>query len=244
MTTPTIPTHVAIVMDGNGRWAKQRLMPRAMGHRAGVKSVRRALDFCGAQGIKVLSLFTLSIENFLHRPVAEVNFLLSLLTEMFSQNIDELHEKNVCIRVVGDLSVFSEEIQNQIQGAVTRTQHNQGLVLILALNYSGRWDIMQAAKKFAGAVLEKKGTPSECEEKEFAQFLCLSDLPEPDLFIRTSGEQRISNFFLWQLAYTELFFTDVYWPDFDDKVFAEAIAVFQKRERRFGLTGEQVAKRK
>ncbi|MDP1574909.1 MAG: polyprenyl diphosphate synthase [Coxiellaceae bacterium] len=239
-----IPTHVAIVMDGNGRWAKQRLLPRVMGHRAGVKSVRRAIDFCGAEGIKILSLFTLSIENFLYRPVTEVEFLLSLLIDMFTKNIDELHEKNVCIRVAGDISVFSQEIQHQIQRAITRTQHNDGLILVLALNYSGRWDIMQAAKKFAEAVLEKKYTLPDCEEKDFSQFLCLNDLPEPDLFIRTSGEQRISNFFLWQLAYTELFFTEIFWPDFDEKIFAEAIVAFQKRERRFGLTGEQVAKNK
>ena len=241
MTPPIIPTHVAIVMDGNGRWAKQRLMPRAMGHRAGVKSVRRAIDFCGVEGIKVLSLFTLSIENFLYRPATEVEFLLSLLTDMFTKNIDELHEKNVRIRVVGDLSVFSQDIQDHIQRAIIRTEQNDGLTLVLALNYSGRWDIMQAAKKFAASVLEKACYLPDCKDSDFSRFLSLSDLPEPDLFIRTSGEQRISNFFLWQLAYTELFFTNVFWPDFDDKVFAEAIAVFQKRERRFGLTGEQVA---
>lgn len=235
-----IPRHIAIVMDGNGRWAKQRLMPRAMGHRAGVKSVRRAIDFCHGHDIKILSLFTLSIENFISRPQKEVGFLVELLSEMLSKNLAELHDKGVQIRIAGDISVFSSAIQSQIKAAEMLTKNNTQLTLVLALNYSGRWDIVQAAQKIAACVQTRSLDVSSIDEKTFATFLSLQDLPEPDLFIRTSGEQRISNFFLWQLAYTELYFAEAYWPDFDETIFKAALAAFQARERRFGLTSEQL----
>lgn len=238
--TSPLPQHIAIIMDGNGRWAKRRLMPRALGHRAGAKSVRRAIDFCSQRGISILSLFALSVENFLNRPQDEVQFLVSLLSELFEKNIDELHSKNVCVRVIGDISVFPLEVQTQMKRGIQRTKDNTGLTLVFAINYSGRWDILQAAQEFAKAVQAQTINNTLATEKDFSQFLCLSDLPEPDLFIRTSGEQRISNFFLWQLAYTELFFTDTFWPDFDEHTFDEALKAYQKRERRFGLTGEQV----
>jgi undecaprenyl diphosphate synthase len=229
-----MPHHISIIMDGNGRWASRRLMPRVAGHRAGAKSVRRAIDFCVKNKISVLSLFALSVENFQFRPESEVKFLISLLIELLVKNLDEMHQNRIRIRVMGDLSVFEPDVQAQIEHAQSTTKENDGLVLVVAINYSGRWDIFQASQRFAQYLIEKNKNPFEAEEKEFAQFLCLHDLPEPDLLIRTSGEQRISNFMLWQFAYTELYFADVFWPDFDETVFQQAIDVFQKRERRFG----------
>lgn len=239
--TSNMPRHVAIVMDGNGRWAKQRLMPRIFGHRAGVKAVQRAIDFCKDNGIQVLSLFALSVENFQSRPESEVKFLVSLLSDTLVKNLERLHRNHIRIRIMGDFSVFPAAVRTQIEEAQSLTQYNSGLTLVVAIHYSGRWDIFQAAKKFAQHVAEKKCDPATVTEKDFSQFLCIADLPEPDLFIRTSGEQRISNFMLWQIAYAELFFADELWPDFNEASFAKAIAVFQKRERRFGLTGEQIA---
>lgn len=239
MTNSAIPSHVAIIMDGNGRWAKRRLMPRGMGHRAGVKAAQNAIDYCLKHRIPVLTLFALSVENFLHRPKEELKLLFSLFSDMLTKHLKALHEKQVRIRVVGDISVFSEAMQAQIQEATTLTINNAAMQLVLALNYSGRWDITQAAKQFAQAV-SHKNLNENASESDFAKFLSLADLPDPDLFIRTSGEQRISNFYLWQLAYTELYFTDAFWPDFDSAIFDSAIAAFQHRERRFGLTSEQL----
>lgn len=236
-----MPRHIAIVMDGNGRWAKKRLMPRILGHRAGVKAVRKSIDYCIDNRIGVLTLFALSVENFLSRPMSEVQFLISLLSDMLTKNIIELHEKNVRIRIIGDHSVFNATILQQIHHAEALTKNNTGLILVIALHYSGRWDILNAAKKFAAHAIENKIDLQAVTENDLAPFFCLHDLPEPDLFIRTSGEQRISNFLLWQLAYTELCFVDAFWPDFDENTFSNAIASFQKRERRFGLTGEQIA---
>ena len=244
MSNSGVPTHVAIVMDGNGRWAKQRLMPRILGHRAGVQAVRRAIDFCITHQIQILSLFALSVENFVSRPLAEVQFLVQVLADSMEKYVTELHEKNIRIRLIGDFSVFDSLIQEKLRHAQLLTKNNTGLILLVALHYSGRWDIVQAAKQFAQHAIENNEDVNAATEKDFAQFLCAQDLPEPDLFIRTSGEQRMSNFFLWQSAYTELYFTDVYWPDFDDTAFSAAIATFQKRERRFGLTGEQLVARK
>ena len=235
-----MPRHVAIVMDGNGRWAAKRFMPRMMGHRAGVKAVRMAVDFCARHKIEVLSLFALSVENFQSRPTTEVGFLTHLLSDSLFKNLEELHQNNVRIRIMGDLSVFPDVVQTQVREAELKTKNNVGLTLVLAIHYSGRWDIFQAAQKFAQYVVQKQLDSTTLLEKDFAQFLCLSDLPEPDLFIRTSGELRISNFMLWQTAYTELCFLDLFWPEFNDAAFMEAIQAFQKRERRFGLTCEQV----
>lgn len=240
-STSKMPRHVAIVMDGNGRFAKKRFMPRAFGHRAGVAAVKKAIEFSSNNNIEVLSLFALSVENYQSRPSAEVQFLTALLSEALLDNLDGMHKNNIRIRVMGDLSVFEPALQEQYQQAQDHTKNNTGLTLVLAIHYGGRWDILQASKKFARYVLDNELNPSELSEKDFSQFLCLSDLPEPDLFIRTSGEQRISNFMLWQFAYTELFFTDVFWPDFNEEIYRAAIAAFQKRERRFGLTGEQIA---
>ncbi len=223
-----MPRHVAIIMDGNGRWAKQRFMPRFMGHRAGAKIIRKVIDFCVKYKIGVLSLFALSVENFQARPESEVRFLMSLFSDLLIKNLDEMHGNGIRIRIVGDLSALDPDIQAQIQHAEAITKNNTTLTFVIAVNYSGRWDIFQAAQQFAKIATEQSN------EKDFSSFLCLSDLPEPDLLIRTSGEKRISNFMLWQFAYTELFFTDVFWPDFDEQLFADAIDSFQKRERRFG----------
>lgn len=229
-----IPNHVSIVMDGNGRWAQKRFMQRIAGHRAGVKAVQKAIDFCIKNHIKILSLFALSVENVLSRPDSEVQFLITLLSDVLKKNLDELHAKNIRISIIGDFTVFGASVLEQIYHAQTLTKHNTGLHLVVALHYSGRWDILHAAQQFAQHLMDHNLKPSTQTEKDFAQFICLHDVPEPDLLIRTSGEKRISNFLLWQLAYTELYFTDVFWPDFDETVFEAAIADFQKRERRFG----------
>lgn len=240
-STPKMPRHVAIVMDGNGRFAKKRFMPRAFGHRAGVAAVKKAIEFSSNNNIEVLSLFALSVENYQSRPTAEVQFLTGLLSEALLDNLDGMHKNNIRIRVMGDLSVFDPILQEQYNQAQDHTKNNTGLTLVLAIHYGGRWDILQASKKFARYIVDNQLNPEDLSEKDFSQFLCIADLPEPDLFIRTSGEQRISNFMLWQFAYTELFFTDVFWPDFNEQIYRDAIAAFQKRERRFGLTGEQIA---
>lgn len=227
--------HVAIIMDGNGRWAAKRLLPRIAGHRAGSKAVRRAIDYSVQHQIPVLSLFALSVENFLSRPTREVQFLITLFTSSLKKNLQEMHDNHIRIRFIGDLTVFSESVQQQARDAESLTKNNNGLTLVIAINYSGRWDILQAAQKFSQYVITKHLSPTECTEKEFASFLCTQDLPEPDLLIRTSGEQRISNFMLWQLAYTELCFVKQCWPDFDEHVFSRVIDDFYQRERRFGM---------
>src|SRR3990167_3455542 len=234
------PKHIAIVMDGNGRWAKQRLMPRIAGHRSGVKSVRMVIDFCVENNIEVLSLFALSVENFQARPKLEVQFLTALLSDSLLKNLDDMHRNRVRIRIVGDLSVFNHGAQLEMRRAETVTKDNNGLNLVIAINYSGRWDILQATQRFAQHIIDQKINIATTTEQDFAPFLCLHDLPEPDLLIHTSGEQRISNFMLWQLAYTELFFTNACWPDFDEQILNTAIATFQKRDRRFGKIAEKI----
>jgi len=235
-----LPKHVAIVMDGNGRWAKRRKLPRVAGHRAGRKSVRRVIEFAVEHGIEVLTLFALSIENRNARPASEIQLLMSLFLDSLEKNTGELHEKNVRVRIIGERSDFSDKLRRQINKTEETTKNNTGLTLVIAINYSGRWDIVQAAKRAAADIFENKRTPSDITESVFQKYLCLNDLPEPDLLIRTSGEQRISNFMLWQFAYTEMFFPDVHWPDFDAAVFQRALDVYASRERRFGLTSEQL----
>ena len=226
-------------MDGNGRWAKRKRLPRVAGHRAGAKAVRRAIEFSVEQGIEVLTLFALSIENRNSRPASEVQLLMSLFLESLENNTKELREKNICVRIVGDRSDLSDKLLRQIHETEDETKNNNGLTLAIAINYSGRWDILQATQRIATAVSEKKIAADAITEAIFQEYLCLSDLPEPDLLIRTSGEQRISNFMLWQFAYTEMFFPEVYWPDFNATVYQEALDIYASRERRFGLTGEQ-----
>ncbi len=232
--------HVALVMDGNGRWARSRLLPRIAGHRAGAQAVRGALEFSIEQNLQALTLFALSVENFNLRPPHEIQLLLKLFIESLKNNIVELNEKNVRIRIIGDRSPFDEYLLRQIEHSEQLTAHNSGLQLVMAINYSGRWDITQAARRLSQQVLDRQLSPVDITSASVQQYLCLSDLPEPDLLIRTGGEQRISNFMLWQFAYTEMFFTDIYWPEFDRAAFQQAIDFYYSRQRRFGRTSEQV----
>ncbi len=233
------PRHIAIIMDGNGRWAQKRFMPRAVGHQAGVKTVRKIVEFCIAEKVEILTLFAFSSENW-RRPQIEVTFLIELFISTLRTEIHKLHSNNIQLRFIGDKSAFPDVLQDTMNEGEEKTRQNNALTLVIAVNYGGRWDIAQATKKIALSL--KKGELSEdvIDEKLISQYLSLSDLPEPDLFIRTGGEQRVSNFMLWQLAYTELYFTDTLWPDFNEQSMVEAIQSFKKRQRRFGHTGEQI----
>lgn len=234
------PRHVAIVMDGNGRWAQQRSLPRAAGHRAGAKAVRRIVRACGERGIEVLTLFAFSSENW-RRPPREVELLMNLFLTTLRGEIRRLEAANVRLRFIGDRSAFSEKLQDYITKAEQQTARNTGLTLVIAANYGGRWDLVQAARRLAEEVAEGRLQPGAVTMDVLHRYTCLSDLPEPDLFIRTGGEQRISNFLLWQMAYTELYFTDRLWPDYGADDLDVACATFASRQRRFGQTGEQVA---
>ncbi|ADE15544.1 undecaprenyl diphosphate synthase [Nitrosococcus halophilus Nc 4] len=234
-----IPRHVAIIMDGNGRWAKQRNRPRFYGHRAGVEAVEEILQACTNAGVQVLTLFAFSSENW-HRPSQEVQLLMDLFKSALSSRLDRLQEWNVRLRIIGDRNGLSEELRSEIAKAEALTATNKGITLVVAANYGGRWDITQAAKQVAVKVENKQMTSDSITPEVFAAHLSIADLPEPDLFIRTGGEQRVSNFLLWQLAYTEFYFTDILWPDFDKTAFAVAIETFLQRERRFGRTSDQV----
>ncbi len=235
----TVPRHVAMIMDGNGRWAKKRFLPRIAGHRAGVETVRNAVQVCGQYGIEVLTLFAFSSENW-RRPQSEVSLLMDLFLTALGRETRRLHENNVRLKIVGERGVFSEKLQGKILEAEQLTAANTGLTLVIAANYGGRWDVAQAARIVAQKVEMKEMQVSQITEETLAQNLSMYGLPEPDLFIRTGGEERISNFLLWQLAYTELYFTDTLWPDFNTSLFEEALVSFSKRQRRFGRTGDQV----
>ncbi len=235
-----LPRHIAIVMDGNGRWAQQRSLLRAAGHREGAKAVRRIVKVCGERGIKVLTLFAFSSENW-QRPRPEVEALMSLFLTTLRREIRRLDAANVRMRFIGDRGAFAATLQDYIAKAEQRTAANTGLTLVIAANYGGRWDIAQACRRVAEDAAAGRLRPSDINVDRVHQYTCLADLPEPDLFIRTGGEQRISNFLLWQLAYTELYFTDRLWPDFDVEDLDAACAAFASRQRRFGQTSEQVA---
>jgi undecaprenyl diphosphate synthase len=230
--------HVAIVPDGNGRWANKRFLPRAAGHHAGAQAVRQAVEFSISQQLEVLSLFALSVENFSHRPLHEVQILLKLFFESLQSNLPELNEKRVRLRIIGDREPFDASLKKQIELSEQLTAANTGLQLVMALNYSGRWDITQAARAIANKVAAGQIDPAEVNETLLQRHLCLADLPEPDLLIRTGNEQRISNFMLWQFAYTELYFTEIYWPAFREAQFEEALQAYSKRQRRFGYSSE------
>jgi len=234
-----LPRHIAIIMDGNGRWAKQRHLPRTAGHHAGVGAVRRTVEYCARNGIAALTLFAFSSENW-RRPQEEVSVLMGLFLSTLEKETQKLHQNNVRMRIVGDRSAFAPELQERMAAAERMTADNSGLNLSIAANYGGRWDITQAARRLAHEVAAGRLAADQVTEQQLESLLCLGDLPEPDLFIRTGGEQRISNFLLWQLAYTELYFTPVLWPDFDEQTLAEAIADYAGRQRRFGYTGDQV----
>ncbi len=239
MTHSRIPRHIAIIMDGNGRWAKKRFLPRYAGHKAGVETVRQILKLCAEQKIKVLTLFAFSSENW-RRPKKEVSLLMELFMTALQREVKRLDKNNVRLRIIGVREAFSEKLQELIHEAEKRTEHNSGLTLNIAANYGGHWDIVEAAKRLAEKVEQGTLKSQEINESLFAEQLCLADLPEPDLFIRTGGEKRISNFLLWQLAYTEMHLTETLWPDFDKAAFMEALNSFSARQRRFGRTSEQV----
>jgi undecaprenyl diphosphate synthase len=234
-----VPNHVAIVMDGNGRWASQRFLPRFVGHRAGVKAVRKTVEECLNRGIRVLTLFAFSSENW-RRPTQEVNLLLELFLLTLDQETESLHTSGVRLLIIGDRSAFSQALQDKIAVAEDMTRHNSRLTLIIAINYGGRWDICQAVRRIAQKVSQCEVRADEITEALIAAHLSLAGYPEPDLFIRTGGEQRVSNFLLWQMAYSEFHFTQTLWPDFDEKAFGDALTDYANRQRRFGRTGEQI----
>jgi undecaprenyl diphosphate synthase len=248
-----VPRHVAIIMDGNGRWAKQRFMPRVAGHKRGVESVRETVKACGELGIKYLTLFAFSSENW-RRPADEVSVLMQLFIRALESEVAKLHNNGIRFRVVGDLSAFDQRIRDLIASGEELTRDNDKLTLTVAANYGGRWDILQAANKAQQAKLEHwrasqginapEAAPmlglSPVTEAELGQYLSMSYAPEPDLFIRTGGEERVSNFLLWQLAYSEFYFTTELWPDFGRAGLLKAIESYRTRERRFGRTSEQL----
>jgi undecaprenyl diphosphate synthase len=234
-----IPRHVAIIMDGNGRWAQRQGKPRHAGHRAGVKSVRSSVEHSVKQGVEVLTLFAFSSENW-QRPEKEVSMLMELFMAALKSEVKKLDKNNVRLKIIGDRSAFSEKLQRQIQQAEDRTAENSGLILQIAANYGGRWDITQSVRKLAGDVQKGKLDPRDIDEDSIRRSLCFAGLPDVDLFIRTGGDLRISNFILWQAAYAELYFTPELWPDFNEQAYQRALDDFAGRQRRFGKTGEQV----
>lgn len=233
-----VPRHVAVVMDGNGRWAEKRFQPRIFGHRAGVKSVRACVESAAKAGVEVLTLFAFSSENW-KRPVDEVSGLMELFLRAVRSEANALHQDGVCLRFIGDLQRFGDPLRQEMQELVALTANNTRLMLNVAVNYGGRWDITSAAKRLAQDVLAARINPEQINEQTFSAYTQLADLPEVDLFIRTGGEIRISNFLLWQLAYAELYFCDTLWPDFDETQFHLALGNYAKRQRRFGETGSQ-----
>lgn len=229
------PRHVAIIMDGNGRWAKLQGKMRVFGHRAGVKSVRKAVSFAANHQFEALTLYAFSSENW-NRPVQEVSALMELFVRALDSEVKSLHKHNVRLRIIGDVSRFSSRLQERIRRSETLTENNDGLTLNIAANYGGRWDIIQGVKKLANQVEAGTLQPEHITEEALSAAVCMSELAPVDLVIRTGGEHRISNFLLWQIAYAELYFTDVLWPDFDENIFEGALNAFAQRERRFGGT--------
>ncbi len=234
-----IPNHIAIIMDGNGRWAKSKGLPRFAGHKVGVESVREIVKACTEVGVKYLTLYTFSTENW-NRPQEEVSTLMRLLVKTLRKEINELHKNNVRLLAIGDLKSLPEAVQVQLKDAMEKTANNESLNLVLALSYSGRWEILEAVKKIAVDIKNKKLQVSEIDSKLFSDYLTTKGIPDPDLLIRTSGEMRVSNFLLWQIAYSEIVITECFWPDFRREQLFDAIRQYQKRERRFGKVSEQI----
>jgi undecaprenyl diphosphate synthase len=235
----TVPQHVAIIMDGNGRWATKRLLPRTAGHAKGVQSVRKVVQAAAKHGVKYLTLFAFSSENW-RRPQEEVSLLMRLFMQALDREVAQLKERGVRLRVIGDRSQFDVKLQNMMSKAEAATEANEAFHLTIAANYGGRWDILNATRRMLVQNPQLCQQPDQINEQEFAQYLSMAWAPEPDLFIRTGGEQRVSNFLIWQLTYTELFFTDQYWPDFGEAALLEAFAWYRGRERRFGRTSAQL----
>jgi undecaprenyl diphosphate synthase len=236
-----IPRHIAIIMDGNGRWAKKRSMPRIAGHREGVNSVRDIVEACGQLGVKYLTLYAFSTENW-KRPSDEVSMLMRLLLKALQDERDRLHQNEVQLKAIGEIAALPHDVQDELLDAIEMMKNNKGLTLILALSYSGRWDIANAVRRIIRDVQSGAVKEYELNEELISQYLSTKDYPDPDLLIRTSGEFRISNFLLWQLAYSELYISDEYWPEFRRKHLYTAIADYQRRERRFGMISEQLDK--
>jgi undecaprenyl diphosphate synthase len=235
----SIPQHIAIIMDGNGRWAEARGLPRHAGHKEGVRTVRMCIEECSRRKVGALTLFAFSSENW-RRPVIEVSSLMQLFLDAIDREVEELHGNGVRLRFIGDRQSLSVKLQARMAASEQLTAGNQGLKLQVAVSYGGRWDIVQAARKLAASVASGAMRVEAIDEQRFAQSLALGDLADPDLFIRTGGDFRISNFLLWNLAYTEIFVSDVLWPDFDVAQLEAALTTFAARERRFGRTGEQM----
>ena len=235
-----LPRHIAIIMDGNGRWAKQHGKPRVFGHRNGVKSVRETTEAAAELGVEYVTLYAFSTENW-NRPQLEVNALMTLLVETLRKEINTLNKNNIRLQAIGDLSKLPEKTYKALLEGIEETSQNTRMTLVLALNYSARWEILNAAKVLAKEVENKQLKPADIDEKTFEHALSTNGMPDPELLIRTSGETRISNFLLWQIAYAELYFTPIFWPEFRKNNLYEAIIDFQKRERRFGKTSEQLA---
>jgi undecaprenyl diphosphate synthase len=234
-----IPGHIAIVMDGNGRWAKKRNRPRSVGHQAGLKALKKTIRHCVRLGVKTLTVFAFSSENW-NRPASEVSRLMELFLKALDKEVGELHKNGICVRFIGDLTALKPAIQTRMTAAQSLTAGNDRLVANVAVNYGGRWDIVQACIRMAKAVAEGNLSLDEVDEIQFGHHTALAESADPDLLIRTGGEMRISNFLLWQTAYTELYFTPVLWPDFDEQALDQAITAYQSRERRHGRTSEQL----
>lgn len=234
-----LPQHVAIIMDGNGRWAKAKGKDRSFGHQEGVVSVRKVVEAATAVGLKYLTMYTFSTENW-NRPESEVQALMSLLVSAIHRETPDLMKNNVRLMAIGNLNRLPKDAHATLQDCIAQTSENTGTTLVLALSYSARWEIVEAIKQMAGDVLEKKITPNDITETMVSAHLTTKGIPDPDLLIRTGGEQRISNFLLWQLSYAEFYFTEVYWPDFREEELYGAILYYQQRERRFGKTSEQL----
>ena len=235
----SLPRHIAIIMDGNGRWARSRMLPRPVGHREGVKSVRRVVEACIDKGIRALTLFAFSSENW-RRPTEEVSLIMGLFVHTLQKEVNSLDRNGVRLRFIGDRDAFSEDLQTLIEKSEMQTRNNTKLDLVIAANYGGQWDITRAFQHLAGKIESGELHAKDITGDVIADEMSMSDLPLPDLFIRTGGEQRISNFLLWQLAYTELYFTEVLWPAFAERQLDEALLWYANRQRRFGRTGEQV----
>ncbi|MEZ5197744.1 MAG: isoprenyl transferase [Bacteroidales bacterium] len=234
-----LPSHIAVIMDGNGRWAKQRGKLRTFGHKQGVKSVRETAESAAELGVNYLTLFAFSTENW-QRPQSEVNALMKLLVQTINNEIKTLHDNNIKLMAIGDIQSLPERTRAELQEAIKETAHHTRMTMILALSYSARWEIAQAAKEIGLRVAKGELDPEEIDQQLVESFLTTRSIPDPELLIRTSGERRISNFLLWQIAYSELYFTPKYWPDFRKEDLYEAIYNFQNRERRFGKTSEQI----
>lgn len=234
-----IPTHIAIIMDGNGRWAKSRGLPRFAGHREGVESVRDIVEAASQVGVKFLTLYTFSTENW-KRPVEEVSILMRLLLKNLKERVDELDENDIKLTCIGDMNSLPKEVQKQLAGDIERTKNNKRMTLNLALSYSGRWELLEAFKSINRSIQQKELLIEEISEETISNHLTTKNIPDPDLIIRTSGEFRLSNFLIWQTAYSEYVISNVFWPDFRRRELYEAISNFQKRERRFGKVSEQI----